>query len=111
MNQNWHIDFFRGVALDMWRIAMSPEQTRAEADFLQKALRVSAPSHLLDVPCGNGRHSVELARRGHRVTGVDRSEEFIAEARASGASLEATWLEADMRQLPWRAEFDGAFCF
>lgn len=111
MNPNWHIDFFRGVALDMWRLAMSPEQTRAEADFLQKALNVSAPSRLLDVPCGNGRHAIELAKRGHQVTGVDLSEEFIAEARASSASLEATWVEADMRQLPWPGEFDGAYCF
>jgi SAM-dependent methyltransferase len=111
LNPNWHLDFFRGVALDMWRIAMSSEQTRAEAGFLQKALRVSEPSHLLDVPCGNGRHSIELAKRGHRITGVDLSEEFIAEAQAKSASLPASWILADMRQLPWREEFDGAFCF
>jgi len=111
LTPNWHLDFFRGVALDMWRIAMSSEQTRAEADFLQKALRVSEPSQLLDVPCGAGRHSIELAKRGHRVTGVDLSEESIAEARADSASLPAQWILADMRQLPWREEFDGAFCF
>jgi len=111
LTPNWHLDFFRGVALDMWRIAMSPEQTRAEADFLQKALRVSEPSYLLDVPCGAGRHSIELAKRGHRITGVDLSEESIAEARAESASLPARWILADMRELPWQDEFDAAFCF
>lgn len=95
----------------MWRLAMTPEQTRAEAEFLQKALHAGESSHLLDVPCGNGRHSIELARRGHRVTGVDQSEEFIAEARTASQSLLATWIVSDMRQLPWREEFDGAFCF
>lgn len=90
---------------------MSPEQTRAEAEFLQNALRTAGSSHLLDVPCGNGRHSIELARRGHRITGVDLSEEFIAQARAAGESLPATWVAGDMRRLPWSEEFDGAFCF
>ena len=111
MHPNWQTDFFRGVALELWRRITTPEQTSAEAEFLQKALHAGASSHLLDVPCGNGRHSIDLARRGPRVTGVDQSEEFIAEARAASASLPARWIVADMRQLPWRAEFDGAFCF
>lgn len=90
---------------------MTPEQTRAEADFLERALHATDCSHLLDVPCGNGRHSIELARKGYRTTGVDLSAEFIAEAKASSASLPASWIAGDMRQLSWEAEFDGAFCF
>jgi SAM-dependent methyltransferase len=108
---NWQVEFFRGVALDLWRRVTPPEQTRAEAEFLQKALYAGESSHLLDVPCGNGRHSIDLAKRGHHVTGVDQSEEFIAEAKAASVSLPARWIIADMRRLPWRAEFDGAFCF
>src|SRR5712692_1728772 len=80
---NWYEDFFHGVALDLWRKAIRPEQTTAEADFLVNVLQREARSHLLDVPCGNGRLSLELARRGYRVTGVDIAEEFIEEARAS----------------------------
>ena len=97
LHPNWQVDFFRGVALDLWRLAMTPEQTRAEVEFLQKALHAGESSHLLDVPCGNGRHSIELAKSGHRVTGVDQSEEFIAEARAASQSLPANWIVADMR--------------
>ena len=111
MYPNWQVNFFRDVALDMWRRITPPELTRPEAEFLQKALRLGESAHVLDVPCGNGRHSIELAKKGHRVTGVDQSEEFLAEARAAGASLPAQWVLADMRQLPWQAEFDGAFCF
>jgi SAM-dependent methyltransferase len=90
---------------------MAPEQTRAEVEFLEKALRLKESSRLLDVPCGNGRHSIALARRGYLITGVDLSEEFIEEARTASDSLPAKWIVSDMRQLPWRAEFDGAFCF
>jgi SAM-dependent methyltransferase len=107
----WQVDFFRGVALDVWRRIITPEQTRAEAEFLQNALCARESSHLLDVPCGNGRHSIELARIGYRVTGVDLSEEFIAEARRLSVSLPATWIVSDMCQLRWSEEFDGAFCF
>ena len=73
---NWYENFFHGLALDLWRKALPPEHTKAEADFLAQALQCNARSHLLDVPCGNGRLSFELARRGYRVTGVDIAEEF-----------------------------------
>jgi hypothetical protein len=40
MQKNWYESFFRGVALDMWRKAVTPEQTRADVDFLEKALQL-----------------------------------------------------------------------
>src|SRR5258708_32097278 len=83
VRSNWYENFFHGVSLDLWRKAISPQQTRAEADFLVKALVCHEGSNLLDVPCGNGRLSLELARRGYRVTGVDIAAEFIDEARAN----------------------------
>jgi SAM-dependent methyltransferase len=112
MQSEWYKDFFRGVALDVWRGAVSPEQTRAEADFLEKVLEPSPGARLLDVPCGNGRHSLELASRGYRTTGVDIAEEFVREAQSQATSgLQAEFLLGDMRHLPWQPEFDGAFCF
>ena len=109
MPSNWQKAFFQGVALDLWRQAMSPEQTRAEVDFLESALQLPPGGAVLDVPCGNGRHAVELAKRGYRMTGIDLSEEFIAEAR--GASATGQWIVGDMCELPWTAEFAGAYCF
>jgi SAM-dependent methyltransferase len=87
-----------------------PEQTRAEVDFLER--KIGRRQRVLDVPCGNGRHSLELARRGARVTGVDLSAEFIAEARraAQARRLRVEFLHRDMRRLDWDAEFDGAVC-
>jgi len=113
MQTNWWQDFFHGVALDFWRAVMSEEQTRADADFIQKQLQPSAGAKLLDVPCGNGRLSIELARRGFLMTGVDIASEFIAEARmkSSVGGVAVSLHERDMRNLPWTNEFDGAFCF
>jgi SAM-dependent methyltransferase len=109
MQTSWHLDFFRDVALDFWRGAIPPEMTRAEADFLERSLEVGPKARLLDVPCGNGRHAALLAARGHQVTGVDSSAEFIAEARDTANP--ARWVLGDMCELPWTAEFDGAYCF
>jgi SAM-dependent methyltransferase len=109
---DWWRDFFGGLVVDFWRAAMPPEATRAEADFFQKQLAPPPGGRLLDVPCGDGRLALELARRGYRVTGVDISEDFLAAARRGAADegLAVDWRLSEMRDLPWQSEFDGAFC-
>src|SRR5262245_6068727 len=108
--KNWFEDFFHGVANDLWRKALPEMHTNAEVDFLEKQL--GRKGRVLDVPCGFGRHSLELARRGHRVTGVDLSVEFIAEAReaAKAAKLKAEFKVGDMRRLQLDGGFDLACC-
>jgi SAM-dependent methyltransferase len=119
---NWFEDFFHGVTLDLWRKAIPPKQTVAEADFLSKVLQCDANAHVLDVPCGNGRLSLELVKRGFRVIGVDISEEFIAEARSvidqapdtpgdTDLSPRVEFILADMRSIEGESIYDGAFCF
>jgi len=112
MQPKWYETFFRGISLDLWRHAVSEEQTRAEADFLLSALDPPQGGSLLDVPCGNGRHARELAARGFKLTGVDLSEEFIAEARrtAGDDGLDVDWRLDDMRNLPVTGLYDGAYC-
>lgn len=113
MQHNWWENFFRGVALDFWRAAVSAEHTRAEADFIARQLQLSNAAKVLDVPCGNGRLSIELAKRGFELTGVDIATEFMDEANSSSteAGVKVDWQTRDMRDLPWAGEFDGAFCF
>ena len=108
----WWRTFFSGAMADAWLAAVPEEQTRQEADFTREVLGVPPPARLLDVPCGGGRLSLALAVRGYDVTGVDISERFLAAARtrpAAGAGRVA-WEQRDMRDLPWPAGFDGAFC-
>ncbi len=112
-NADWWKTFFSGVALDVWRQTTTAEQTRAECDFIEGTLQVAPPARVLDVPCGNGRHSLELASRGWQVTGVDMALPFLEEARSKSAErqLKIAWERRDMRDLPWPKEFDAAFCF
>ncbi len=109
LEHQWFETFFQGPAVDFWTRAMTPALTLADVDFLEKAFDVKPGARLLDVPCGNGRHSIELARRGYSVTGIDLSDEFLAAAQAE---LDADWRKGDMRALELEpSTFDGAFCF
>ena len=107
---NWHETFFDGIAVDMWLRAVSEEQTKREADALERILNVDRGGTVLDVPCGGGRLSLALARRGYRVTGVDASAAFLAHARASDTGSRVRWAHRDMRSLPDAGAFDAAFC-
>lgn len=109
VNPNWFETFFGGLALDLWRATFPPEETRREADFIIRHLELRPGRWALDVPCGNGRHAVELAWRGIRMTGVDLATGFLDEARRSAPEVE--WVQTDMRALPWTDRFDGAYCW
>jgi SAM-dependent methyltransferase len=110
MDRDWYRTFFSGIVVEMWRGAIPAEQTSAEADFLERALRLRAPARVLDVPCGAGRHAIELASRGHRPVGVDLSEEMLAAARAAASGREVEWRRAEMRDLAGAGPFDAAYC-
>lgn len=109
----WWESFFEGVAVDLWMALGNVEQDRAEVDYIEQALRLPPGGKVLDVPCGHGRHALELAARGFEVTGVDISSEFLscARRRAADRELQVRWEQRDMRNLPWEGEFDGALCF
>jgi SAM-dependent methyltransferase len=86
--------------------------TEQEIAFLWDALELSPGTSLLDVGCGPGRHSLELARRGIAVFGVDASEEFIGLARgaADQEQLRARFAIVDVRELAYDREYDAAIC-
>jgi SAM-dependent methyltransferase len=108
---NWWEHFFEGVSVDLWLQAVPPEHTEREADAISRLLAVEPGAQVLDVPCGGGRLSLALAARGYRLTGVDWSSEFLNHARSCHGSEAVSWERRDMRELPWPARFDGAFCF
>lgn len=86
------------------------ESSGAQADALIKLLGVVPGARVLDLCCGIGRHSIALAQRGLKVTGVDRTHAFLDRAKSSaqkeGVSVE--WVEKDMRAFKRPKAFDGA---
>jgi 2-polyprenyl-3-methyl-5-hydroxy-6-metoxy-1,4-benzoquinol methylase len=83
------------------------------ADFIDKLvdhLQPNAGAKMLDVACGKGRHSMQLASKGFDVTGIDLSSESIAEALQS-EDAHLHFYEHDMRLPFWINYFDIAFNF
>jgi len=79
-NKEWYKTFFK-----TWEVLQpffySSEQTRKQAAFIVKVLKLKKGSKVLDVPCGNGHIGFELAKKGCAVTGIDFNENIIEKAR------------------------------
>jgi SAM-dependent methyltransferase len=82
------------------------ERTPGEVEGIERLAALAPPARVLDEACGQGRHAIELARRGYAVTGLDLSEYLlgVAAERARAAGLEIRWVHGDMRRPP-----DGPF--
>lgn len=105
---DWFGSFFSGLWLDVQRGISTAAEIDARVATIERVLELQPGSRVLDVPCGNGRMSIPLARRGHVVTGIDFTPPFLAEARAAAGELPATFLERDMRELDGLSGFDAA---
>lgn len=83
--------------------------TPAEIDHILSLMNLEPGAAILDLCCGPGRHSLELARRGFRVTGVDRTAAYLVQARrhASDEGLSVEFVEADMRRFSRVGAFDA----
>jgi 2-polyprenyl-3-methyl-5-hydroxy-6-metoxy-1,4-benzoquinol methylase len=110
VDPRWYDGFFDREWLEFRNETSPAERTESEVDFLLEALDLEPGARILDVACGHGRHSLELARRGFRVTGLDLSEPSIEIARADAAAdgLEVEFLHADMREIAFAGAFDAA---
>ncbi len=81
-------------------VVENAENTRREVDFIVSSAAIQQHSTILDLCCGQGRHCLELARRGFRnVMGVDRSRYLIrlAKKRAQNEGLQVAFKEGDAR--------------
>lgn len=96
-----------GWSLDIQNMSWT-EETVAQVDFLISALGLKGGERILDLACGFGRHSLELARRGYDVVGVDITPAYIeyATKQAEGERLSARFICADIRDVDFCSEFD-----
>lgn len=100
---------FQSYMFDSRRLAL----TSAEVEQMTSILGLQSGAAVLDLCCGLGRHSLEFARRGFKVTAVDRTVAYLEQARASAAkeNLKIEFVQSDMREFSRPAAFDGAINF
>ncbi len=95
--------------------------TIQEVDFIEQQIGFDKTVRILDVGCGTGRHSLELARRGYAVVGIDLSISQIRRAMTKAVALgledKVAFHCMDARELTFQNEFDaililceGGFC-
>jgi ubiquinone/menaquinone biosynthesis C-methylase UbiE len=79
--------------------------------FLKSGLEDGA--RVLDVACGTGTYAIELAKAGHKVSGIDLDSEMIALANKKAQGLEASFIQGDMTKVKYIFEwesFNSVFC-
>jgi len=90
---------------------MRADQTLREVEFISDALRVGPGAEILDIACGYGRHAIELVQRGYNVTGLDLSLPLLLRAadESKRRALSVNFVHADMREMAFEKQFDGAY--
>ena len=81
--------------------------TDQEVAFIVDVLNLPPGAKLLDLYCGYGRHAIELAKLGYKVTGIDATQAFldIASQKAQEEGVTVTFRQGDMRELTYEGEF------
>lgn len=110
MDQPWHED------AEFWKtfreFVFPPEkfeEAPGQIEQLLSLLDLPSDAHVADIPCGVGRHAVELADRGFPVTAVDATASYLARARdhAADADVEVEFVHEDMRAFRRPESFDA----
>jgi SAM-dependent methyltransferase len=103
-NQDTFWELFEPILFNQQR----QSNARAEVEKVIRLLKMRGRERILDLACGTGRHSLELARRGYDVVGVDRTPSFIEKAKgeAEKDNLEVEFVVEDMREYCRPNRFD-----
>ena len=88
------------------------EALTAQIDGVERILSLEPRSRVQHLFCGRGLQTLELARRGYRVLGLDIEQASFAEARQTGLRerLNVHFMKADPRQVAYRSEYDAVVC-
>lgn len=108
-SQNINSNFFQGLYKEVWRKEIPNGLTEAEVDFIEEIANLKKGNTVLDLMCGYGRHTLELARRGYGVTAIDNSEEYIAEIEtfAVDEKLPIITLQGDISSIKFTGTYDA----
>lgn len=105
--KQWYEELFENYANKYDKEGFT-QGTINECDFIEKEINFDKTIQILDIGCGTGRHTIELAKRGYNITGIDLSGAQLQRARekARENKLNVALIQADARKLAFKNEFD-----
>ena len=107
MAKDWWKSYFDEHYFTAYKLAGDFDNTKIEVSFLVKNIPIKKNFRILDLCCGQGRHTLELAKRGYYVSGLDYSAYLlkIAIREASKNNLKIIFKRADARKLSFAKKF------
>lgn len=105
----WYENWFDQDEYELLYQNRNASEATELADLVERTVKPEPGCSILDMGCGRGRHAIEFATRGYRLTGIDLSERSIAQAKSAAleAGLEIDFRRGDMRTPITDAVFDG----
>ena len=96
-----------------WVPFLDAQASARDVDRIEALLNLTPPLKVLDVGCGNGRHAIEMAKRGYRVVGIDVAKRFLEEARrtADKSGIAVDFHQQRASELTERNVFDFALAY
>lgn len=109
IKENWYKGFFSKYYLQFLGHKKNSRETKQEVKFICRILGLSKGEKILDLACGSGRHTVELAKRGFNVTGLDFDKQLLGLAKklAKRNNVILRLIKSDMRIIPYKNEFSA----
>lgn len=103
----------KGSYLEDHKEYFSAEQLKKDVDFLIKSLKLKKSDKILDVACGNGRHTIEFKKRGYDVDGLDSSRHLIniAKKGAKQENLQINFYIQDIHKIDPKKKYNRIFLF
>ena len=105
--KQWYEELFENYGIKYDKEVYT-QGTVGECDFIEREIGYNKATKIIDIGCGTGRHSIELAKRGYSVVGIDLSESQLkrAKEKASEQNLKIVFQQRDARKLTFSHEFD-----
>lgn len=112
ISQEANNTFFDGIYQEVWRKMIPAGLTEAEADFIEDVCKLQPGDAVLDIMCGYGRHTLELAKRGYALTAVDSAAAYIAEIKTKAVQedYKVQALTANVAQTQFPGRYKAAIC-
>ena len=106
---DWFVDLYDEFRMRTGFGRISEQETRKDVDFICNVLDLHEGAKVLDLFCGTGRHSLDLARRGYLATGIELNPDYLELGKQSskGIANAPKFIQGDVRYIDFGEGYDA----